>query len=167
MTPILGRCVNSLATSCSRQTSTSQFVAQPSQHVKEYGIYCLSTGPVLQERKSIIFYKSKLTSVCEHKKTKRAFYPGRWKKEENLHFLFLCFSVSFRLDIKTRCSVWGETAVKLIGSKIFLKALVSRQLTAEEGGLIVLKRIYIYRLSCFLHFCLSLKHFIHGNLQEL
>lgn len=46
----------------------------------------------------------------------------------------------------------GETAVKLIGSKIFLKALVSRQLTAEEGGLILLKRIYIYRLSCFLHF---------------
>lgn len=112
MSPVLGRCVNLLAVSCSWQSSTSQFLAQPSQHFKEYGIYCLSTVPVFQERKSIIFYKSKLTSACEHKKIKKAFYPGKWKKVENLHFLFLCFSVSFRLDIKTHCSIWGESAVK-------------------------------------------------------
>lgn len=50
--------------------------------------------------------------------------------------------------------------MKLIGSKIFLKELVSRQLTAEESSLILLKRIYIYRLSCFLHF-LSISETFH------
>jgi len=71
---------------------------------------------------------------------------------ENVCFLFLCLSVSFRLDIKTHCSIWGETTVKLIGSKIFLKELVSRQLAAEEGSLVLFKTICIYRLSGFLHF---------------
>lgn len=92
-------------------------------------------------------FSVKLTSACESKyipKKKKKNVILKYEKKLQICLLFLCFSVTFKPDIKTYCLIWGETTMKLIGSQIFLKELVSRQVKAEESSLILWTRIYIH-----------------------
>lgn len=121
--PVLGRCVNLPAISCSWQTSSSQSLAQPSQHVKKCGFTALALDQSSMRENPSFSTNPIWLQPVNTKRPSRVFYPMRWKEVENLHFLFLCFSVSFRLDIKTHCSIWGGNCCEKLGQKYSWKHL--------------------------------------------